>query len=135
MLTVLIVRKTYSDNFPCKFWCTLHFLISQNSSIMLLYVNILVQTLSYKIIYIYIYRIHHWRILSSIESSYRKLAWVGFESMTTEFRSDALTNWAIRPWSSTCTQSQLCTATPHFHLFVHCSCFISINLPLSHRPM
>ena len=31
-------------------------------------------------------------------NSYRKLAWMGFEPMTTEFRSDTLTNWAIRPW-------------------------------------
>ena len=41
------------------------------------------------------YGIPHWRILWS---SYRKLAWVGFEPTTTEFRSDALTDWAIRPW-------------------------------------
>ena len=41
------------------------------------------------------YGIHHWWILWS---SYRKLAWVGFEPTTTEFRSDALTDWAIRPW-------------------------------------
>ena len=40
------------------------------------------------------YGIHHWRIF---RSSYRKLAWVGFEPTTTEFRSDALTDWAIRP--------------------------------------
>ena len=26
------------------------------------------------------------------------LAWVGFEPTTTEFRSEALTDWAIRPW-------------------------------------
>ena len=39
--------------------------------------------------------IHHWRI---IWSSYKKLAWVGFEPTTTEFRSDAPTDWAIRPW-------------------------------------
>ena len=39
--------------------------------------------------------IHHWRILWS---SFRKLAWVEFEPTTTEFRSDALTDWAIRPW-------------------------------------
>ena len=45
--------------------------------------------------HIYIYGTHHWRILWS---SYRKLAWVGFEPTTTEFRSDALTDWAIRPW-------------------------------------
>ena len=36
------------------------------------------------------YRIHHWQILWS---SYRKLAWVGFDSMTTEFCSEALTDW------------------------------------------
>ena len=41
------------------------------------------------------YGIHHRRILWS---SYRKLAWVRFEPTTTEFRSDALTDWAIRPW-------------------------------------
>ena len=41
------------------------------------------------------YGIHHWKIPWS---SYRKLAWVGFEPRTAEFRSDALTDWAIRPW-------------------------------------
>ena len=41
------------------------------------------------------YGIHHWRI---IWSSYRKLAWVEYEPTTTEFCSDVLTNWAIRPW-------------------------------------
>ena len=41
------------------------------------------------------YGIHHWRIF---RSSYRKLAWVGFEPMTTEFRSDALTDCPITPW-------------------------------------
>ena len=41
------------------------------------------------------YGIHHWWILWS---SYRKLTWVGFEPTTTEFRSDALTDWAIRSW-------------------------------------
>ena len=51
----------------------------------------------YIYIYIFIYMvfIHHWRILWS---SYRKLAWVGFKPTTSEFRSDALTEWAIRPW-------------------------------------
>ena len=43
----------------------------------------------------YVYDTHHWGILWS---SYRKLAWVGFEPTTTEFRSDAVTYWAIRPW-------------------------------------
>ena len=41
------------------------------------------------------YGIHHWRI---IWSSYRMLAQVAFEPATTEFRSDALTEWATRPW-------------------------------------
>ena len=41
------------------------------------------------------YGIHHWRILWS---SYRKLAWVEFEPTTTEFRSDAISDWAIWPW-------------------------------------
>ena len=36
---------------------------------------------------------HHWRILWS---SYRKLTWVGFEPKTAGFRSNALTDWAIR---------------------------------------
>ena len=39
------------------------------------------------------YGIHHSQILWS---SYRKLAWVGFEPTITEFRSDPLSNWAIR---------------------------------------
>ena len=42
--------------------------------------------------FIYIYGFHHWRI---IWSSYRKLVWVWVEPTTTEFRSDALTDWAI----------------------------------------
>ena len=41
------------------------------------------------------YGIHHWRILWS---NYRKLARVGFEPTTTEFPSDALTDWAIKPY-------------------------------------
>ena len=46
--------------------------------------------------YIYksIYRISHWTILWS---SYRKLAWAGFEPKCYEFRSDSLTDWAITP--------------------------------------
>ena len=42
-----------------------------------------------------IHGIDHWRI---VWSSYRKLALVGFERTTTGFCSDALTDWAIRPW-------------------------------------
>ena len=42
------------------------------------------------------YGIYHWRI---IWSCYRKLAWVVCEPRTTEFCSNALTDWAIRPWA------------------------------------
>ena len=56
----------------------------------------------YVCMYIYIYdlpltpiHLHHWRMLWS---NYRKLGWVGFDPTTTEFRSDALTDWAIRLW-------------------------------------
>ena len=41
-------------------------------------------------------RIWYWP-LKDFWRSYRKLAWVGFEPTTTEFLSDALTDWAIRP--------------------------------------
>ena len=41
--------------------------------------------------YVDIWGIHHWRILWS---SYRKLAWRGFEPTITA----ALTDWAVRPW-------------------------------------
>ena len=44
----------------------------------------------------FIYSIHHWGILWS---SYRKLAWVGFGPTVNEFRSDPLTDWAIRSWA------------------------------------
>ena len=40
------------------------------------------------------YGIHQWR---NPKSSYRKLTWVGFEPTTTEFPSDAQTDWAINP--------------------------------------
>ena len=40
--------------------------------------------------------IHQW---TTLKSTYRKLSWVGFEPTTTEFYSDALTNWAIMSWA------------------------------------
>ena len=67
------------------------------------------------------YGIHHWRIFGS---SYRKLAWVGFEPMTTEFRSDALTDWAIRPWVQLALRANFVQLL-QFHLFDQCSHFIS----------
>ena len=65
--------------------------------------------------------IHHWRIF---RSSYRKLALVGFEPTTTEFRSDALTDWAIRPWVQLALRANFVQLL-QFHLFVQCSHFIS----------
>ena len=72
---------------------------------------IIIYTYIYNIyIYIDIYGIYHWQVLWS---SYRKLAWVGFEPKATEFYSNALTDWAIvGTMSSTHTQIQLSTATP-----------------------
>ena len=67
----------------------------------------------------YVYGILHWRIFIV---SYRKLAWVGFEPTTVEFRSGALTDWVIRPWVQLAV-SQLCTATS-ISSFVQCSRFI-----------
>ena len=72
-----------------------------------------------------IYGIYHWTIL---RSSYRKSAWVGFESTITEFCSYTLADWAIRPWVQL-PLSQLCTATP-ISSFVQCH-ISSWLLPLS----
>ena len=66
--------------------------------------------------------IHHWR---SFRSSYRKLAWVGFEPTTTEFRSDALTDWATRPWVQLALRANFVQLL-QFYLFVQCSHFISV---------
>ena len=61
-----------------------------------IYVYIYIYIYIYMYVYIYIHT-HHWMTLWS---SYRKSksAWVGPEPITTEFCSEALTNWAIRPW-------------------------------------
>ena len=62
------------------------------------------------------YGIHQWRI---IWSSYRKLAWGGFEPTTTEFRSNPLAYLSYQAMSSSHTQSQLSTTTPS-SLFAQC---------------
>ena len=54
-------------------------------------------------------------------SSYRKLVWVGFEPTTTEFRSDVLTDWAIRPWVQLTLRANFVQLL-QFHLFL-CSVF------------
>ena len=69
-----------------------------------------------------LYGIDHWWIF---RSSYRKLAWVGFEPTTTEFRSDALTDWAIRPWVQLALRANFVQLL-QFHLFVQCSRLISV---------
>ena len=69
----------------------------------------------------YIIYIYHWRIF--FRSSYRNLAWVGFEPTTTEFHSDTLTNWSIRPWVQLALRANFVQLL-QFHLFVQCSRFI-----------
>ena len=71
------------------------------------------------------YGTHHWKIF---RSSYRKLAWVGFELTTTELRPYALNNWAITPWVQLALRGQLWTATP-ISSFVQCQ--VSFRLLLS----
>ena len=67
------------------------------------------------------FNIHHWNIFSS---SYRKLPWVGFEPKTTEFCSDALTKWAIRPWILLASRANFVQLL-QFYLLNQCSHFIS----------
>ena len=64
-----------------------------------------------------IYGIHHWRIF---RSSYKMLAWLRFEHTTTEFRLDALNDWAIRPWVQFALRAYFVQLL-QFHLFVQCS--------------
>ena len=60
------------------------------------------------------YCIHHWRTLWS---SYRKLASERFKPTTTEFRSDALTNWAIRAWGHLALRAKLVQLLQFHRLF------------------
>ena len=60
------------------------------------------------------YGIHHWRI---IWSSYRKSAWIVFEPTTTQFRSDALSDWAIRPWVQLALRSNFVQLLQFHYLF------------------
>ena len=53
------------------------------------------------------------------------MAWVGFETKTTEFGSDALTNWAIRPSIQLSLRASFVQPL-QFHLFVQYSRFISV---------
>ena len=57
---------------------------------------------------------------------------MGFEPTTTEFRSDALTDWAIRPWLLLVLRANFLQLL-QFYLFVHCSRYISAIAFVSHR--
>ena len=70
--------------------------------------------------------------LKDFWSSYRKLAWVGFEPTTTGFCSDALTDWATRPWVQLALRANFVQLL-QFHLFVQCSHFISAVAFVSHH--
>ena len=83
----------------------------------------------YRYFSIHVYGIHQWRIL---RSSYRKLAWVGFEPTTTKFCSDALTKWAIRPWVQMDLKVNFVQLL-QFHFFVQRSHFISAIAFVSHH--
>ena len=79
------------------------------------------------IIYIYIYIYICVCVVFTSEgfwSSYRKLVWVGIEPTTTEFRSEALTDWAIRPWVQVALRVNFAQLL-QFHLFFQCSHLIS----------
>ena len=58
--------------------------------------------------------------LNDFWSSYRKLAWMGFEPITTEFGLDALTDRAIRPWVQLALQANFMQLL-QFQLFVQYS--------------
>ena len=68
------------------------------------------------------YGIHH---CSIFRSSYRKLAWVGIVPTSTEFHSDALTIWAMRPWVQLALRANSFFGICHgYHLnlkFIHIS--------------
>ena len=66
------------------------------------------------------YDIPHWKIL---RSSSRKLAWVGCEPTTAEFRSDFLAEWTIRPWVQLALRATIVQLL-QFHIFVQYSRFI-----------
>ena len=71
------------------------------------------------------YCIHHWRI---IWRSYSKLALVGFEPATTEYRlnTDSLTNWAMRPWVQLVLRANFVKLLQFHRLFSNASCYHSL---------
>ena len=70
------------------------------------------------------------QILLLLWSSYRKLAWVGFEPTTTEFRSDALTDWAIRPWVQLALRAKFIQL---LHIYIHIYMYLFIWYMITDR--
>ena len=68
--------------------------------------------------------------LNDFWSSYRKLAWMGFEPMTTEFGLDALTDRAIRPWVQLALRANFMQLL-QFQLFVQYSHLVLVIVFIS----
>ena len=91
--------------------------------------------ITYIYIHMYIYIIYIWYspLWMILRSSYRKLTWVGFEPVTTEFGSDALTKWAIRQWVQLPLRASFVQLL-QFHLLFsvrfHCFHFVSRHVYL-----
>ena len=75
-------------------------------------------------IYIYIY-IMVCTTEGFFRSSYRKFTRVGFKPATTEFSSESLSDWAIRPWVQLALRANFVQLL-QFHLFVQRSRCISV---------
>ena len=71
------------------------------------------------------YGVHHWKIF---KRTYRNLAWLGFEPMTIDFRSDALANLALRSWVQLSLRANFLQLL-HFHFCMYvCMYICKINL-------
>ena len=89
----------------------------------------LAQVITLVVEWINAYGIHQWSIF---RNSYRNFARVGFKPRTTESLSDALSDWAIRPWVQLVLRDNFVQLL-QFHLFVQCSCIISVFAFKSHH--
>ena len=66
------------------------------------------------------YGVHHWKIF---KRTYRNLAWLGFEPMTIDFRSDALANLALRSWVQLSLRANFLQLL-HFHFCMYVCMYI-----------
>ena len=93
-----------------------------------IYTYIYINTYIYIYIYIWIYMyicvcvcvyiyIYMFSPLEEFKSSYRKLAWDGFQPTTTELCSDTLTDWDISPWIQLAPRANLVQLL-QFQIFV-----------------